>query len=484
MPQKSLQRSQRLLIWLGILPALLGITAYLISSRHVSSVQSTLNAAVFAQQWEDLLSTVKDAETGQRGYLLTGDRGYLAPYHQALRRLPDMWARLEAESLRRRVPRDTLQTVRRLLHEKLAELAKTIELRRTKGIGAALVEVQTNRGERSMTELRRLVDAVRTAQQQKVAKALAIQQLREKLLDVTLAAGVLLGITLSVLAYQLSNAYARQRDIVDEEIRCLVQQRTAELEQRTVELERRTCELQSSNEDLLQFAYVSSHDLQEPLRTVASYVGLLARRYEGQLDETAQKYIAFAVSGANRMQALINDLLQYSQVGTSPLKMAEISMDQVVRQALDALHARIIETNAMITVQPLPRMTGDASKLTQVFQNLIANATKFRRVGVQPVIQISALRDKADWIIQISDNGIGFEEKYTDRIFQVFQRLHGVGEFPGNGIGLAICRRIIEHHGGKLWATSKPGIGSTFLFSIPAANQANAGAGSEPVASG
>jgi light-regulated signal transduction histidine kinase (bacteriophytochrome) len=259
---------------------------------------------------------------------------------------------------------------------------------------------------------------------------------------------------------------------LEQEIRQIVRDRTAELEERTRELERRSIDLQRSNADLLQFAYVASHDLQEPLRTIASYVGLLGHRYNGKLDESAEKYIEFAISGADRMQTLIGDLLTYSKAGTQELERRPVSMNAVVNVVLENLAASREQTGAQIAVEALPAIAVDEKQLIQVFQNLIGNAIKFHKPDEAPEICITASkRDSAEWIFAVKDNGIGFDEEYTERIFQMFQRLHGIGKYPGTGIGLAICRRIIEQHGGRLWATSSPGVGSTFFFSLPASEK-------------
>lgn len=202
---------------------------------------------------------------------------------------------------------------------------------------------------------------------------------------------------------------------------------------------------------------------------VSSYMGLLARRYEGKLDETANKYIGFAIDGANRMQTLISDLLLYSRAGTQAVSKHLISFEDVLRKALDNLSIAIRENAAVVRHGDLPQIEADETKLIQVMQNLVGNAIKFRRSGIPPEITISASRNGDEWLFTVADNGIGFDPKYHDKIFQVFQRLHGIGMYPGNGIGLAISRRIVEHHGGRLWARSEPGAGSQFFFTLPAA---------------
>jgi light-regulated signal transduction histidine kinase (bacteriophytochrome) len=213
---------------------------------------------------------------------------------------------------------------------------------------------------------------------------------------------------------------------------------------------------------------VASHDLQEPLRMVASYTQLLARRYRGKLDEDADEFIGFAVDGAQRMQELINDLLTYSRVGTRALELQAVDTTRVVDQVVGDLAAAIEDTHASITHTELPRIQGDPTQLRQLFQNLIANAVKFHRPDASPRVHISARAEDGAWQFTVSDNGIGIEPQYLDRIFVLFQRLHTRAEYPGTGIGLAICRKIVERHGGTMHVTSAPGAGTTFTFTLPA----------------
>lgn len=230
-------------------------------------------------------------------------------------------------------------------------------------------------------------------------------------------------------------------------------------------VEERTRELSRSNAELEQFAYVASHDLQEPLRMVASYTQLLSDRYHGRLDADADEFIGYAVDGAKRMQALINDLLTYSRAGATTEPHDEVDCEVVLRKTLDNLRVAIQESGAEIHAGHLPVVWGDAMQLGQVIQNLIGNAIKFR--GPDPVkVHISAVELEDAWRFAVSDNGIGVDPKYAERIFVLFQRLHSRDEFPGTGIGLTLCRKIVQHHGGELWLESTPGKGSTFVFTI------------------
>jgi PAS domain S-box-containing protein len=232
------------------------------------------------------------------------------------------------------------------------------------------------------------------------------------------------------------------------------------------DLERHVEKLARSNGDLERFAYVASHDLQEPLRMVASFTQLLAKRYSGRLDETADRYIYFAVDGARRMQQLIVDLLEYSRVNSKELDLRRTECEAVVQTALQNLSAAIDESGAVITRDPLPVLTADAAQLGQLFQNLIGNAIKFR--GKAPLrIHIAATDNGPDWLFSVQDNGIGIDPRHSARIFQIFQRLHTREQYPGTGIGLAVCQKVVERHGGKIWVESEPGAGSTFRFTIP-----------------
>jgi light-regulated signal transduction histidine kinase (bacteriophytochrome) len=217
---------------------------------------------------------------------------------------------------------------------------------------------------------------------------------------------------------------------------------------------------------LEQFAYIASHDLQEPLRMVASYTQLLSRRYKGRLDPDADEFISFAVDGASRMQRLIQDLLAYSRVGTKGSDLLDTSSEEALQQALINLRGAITESGALITHAPLPAVLADEMQLIQLFQNLVGNAIKYQRPGI-PRVHISAVKNgEKKWIFSVKDNGLGIDSQYFEKIFGVFQRLHKREEFAGTGIGLAICKKIVERHGGSISVESQLGQGSTFRFPL------------------
>jgi signal transduction histidine kinase len=232
------------------------------------------------------------------------------------------------------------------------------------------------------------------------------------------------------------------------------------------DLAAKSAELARSNAELEQFAYVASHDLQEPLRMVASYTQLLAERYRGQLDAQADKYIRYAVDGATCMQTMIQDLLAFSRAGREN-DFENVDCKAVVERALKNLQAAIQESGAVVKPGLLPRLIANGAQLQQVFQNLIGNAIKFR--GSQtPVIRISAEEQGTEWIFSVADNGIGISTEHAENVFIIFNRLHTRTEYPGSGIGLAICKKIIERHGGRIWVLSQPGMGCNFKFTLPA----------------
>jgi light-regulated signal transduction histidine kinase (bacteriophytochrome) len=249
--------------------------------------------------------------------------------------------------------------------------------------------------------------------------------------------------------------------------RALQEKRLRELRRQSEEaLAAKVAELARSNAELEQFAYVASHDLQEPLRMIANYTQLLAERYRGRLDEQADKYIHYAVDGAVRMQALIQDLLKFSRVGRVEIERRTTDCRAVVEQAMNNLQAVVQESGAVVSWDGLPKVLADPSQLAQVFQNLIANAIKFHGAEV-PRIQIDSEKKDHEWVLTVSDNGIGIPAESWQDIFVIFRRLHTRDEYAGNGIGLSICKKIIERHGGKIWIEAQSTPGCCFKFTLP-----------------
>lgn len=256
---------------------------------------------------------------------------------------------------------------------------------------------------------------------------------------------------------QLADSFNDMADSLEEQQRALAQ---------------KSEELERSNKDLEHFAYIASHDLQEPLRKISSFADLLSRRYASSLDDTAKAYLAFLVDGAKRMSILINHLLAYSRLNTATEKFANVDCNSIVQNVLESLQLTLKEKSATITFEILPTVTGDSVQLSQLFQNLIANALKF--CSQSPIITITTRESAGFWEFSVRDNGLGIADDHSERIFRMFQRLHSANEYPGSGIGLAMCKRIVERHGGRIWLESQVGQGSTFYFTLPKAKEQDA----------
>ena len=299
----------------------------------------------------------------------------------------------------------------------------------------------------------------------------ALDVLRSKGLDIPLilVSGALGDVTAvecikrGATDYVLKDALARLPEAIR---RALQEKRVLRLRREAEEdLARKVEELARSNAELEQFAYVASHDLQEPLRMVAAYTQLLGERYRGKLDENADKFIGYASEGALRMQTLIQDLLAFSRIGRNGAALGHVDCGAVMEEVLLSLGPAMEETGALVTHTALPVVWADRSQMVQVFQNLIGNAIKFR--GEDPAISVQAEKAGEQWLFSVSDNGIGIAPEYAENIFVVFQRLHARTEYPGNGIGLAICKKIIQRYGGKIWVEPRAGHGSIFKFTMP-----------------
>jgi len=262
---------------------------------------------------------------------------------------------------------------------------------------------------------------------------------------------------------EIETAAQLRLSIIDHMLRQFLQQQAYDLEQ---QVKIRTAALERSNEELEQFAYISSHQLKEPLRMVASFSQLLARRYQHALDSEGQEFIEFIVDGAIRMQELIDDVLTFSKIGKQTTDLAQVSIEQVLKLSLENLKLLFAENAVILTQDSLPVIKGDETLLTQLFSNLISNAIKFKKLDQPLVIHIGAKPQDREWLFSVRDNGIGIEPQYFQRIFKLFYRLHSISDYPGTGIGLAVCKKVVDYHGGRMWVESEPNMGSTFYFTI------------------
>ncbi|MET9497901.1 CHASE3 domain-containing protein [Streptomyces sp. NPDC006552] len=446
-----------------------------------------------------LEAALVNQETGIRGYGLTGERTFLAPYQEGLadqRSAVSGLRRLLAHDSKGQTDLDTvLNASDRWQRGYARPVAET-----PAGAPAKTSAQRTNQGKNTFDALRKAM-AVQQ-EHQRAAREGAREDLRSAarlrdsillsigavilLLTVLVFEGLRRGIT-TPLAKLGADARAvsggafehpvaatgpadlRQLGADMEAMRRRLLDELAFAEEARHRLDDQAADLRRSNSELEQFAYVASHDLQEPLRKVSSFTQLLQRRYAGQLDERADQYIGFAVDGANRMQKLINDLLEFSRVGRVHNDHREVDLEEVVGQTLDALSVSIEESKARIVRDPLPTVTGDATQLGILWQNLIANAVKFRHADRAPEITIEAVRDGALWRFAVSDNGIGIAAEFAEKVFVIFQRLHTKDAYPGSGIGLAMCKKITEFHGGTIGVDPDHAPGTRIVFTLAAA---------------
>lgn len=295
--------------------------------------------------------------------------------------------------------------------------------------------------------------------------------MRSLLPGVILVSGILVSALLALVGYFAEKAQRRARtaETANSQLELEINERKRieeELQRNYEVIERNARELKRSNSELEQFASVASHDLQEPLRVINGYLQLLSRRYRGKLDRSAEEFIGFAIDGSTRMQNIINDLLAFSRVGSREKSLAPVNCAEVLQLTRRHLSKAIEESGAVITHDPLPTVTADASQLEQLFMNLVGNAIKYRGEEI-PSIHVSAKASDGEWLFLLTDNGIGFDMQYSEKIFEMFKRLHGRDKYSGTGIGLAICKKVVENHNGRIWVESQPGAGSTFFFTIP-----------------
>jgi signal transduction histidine kinase len=488
-----------LIVGLLLLVAVLGVAAGLFALARLDDRRELLadridpaNAAALR-----LSSALLSQETGVRGYVLGRDEPFLAPYRSGLGEETAALGRL-----RQFASHEALHTLR----EDLETIAAAAAAWRSGYAEPAIAAVAAGEEPPPASAGRERFEALRAGVAQlerdlQEVRAEAREDLDDTAAIVTamfLGAGVLLVIALGVAAITLRRVIVRPLARLGAEVREValgdfdrpvgvsgprevaalaadvdgmrgrIVAEVAALRDAERALLDQARELQRSNEELEQFAYVASHDLQEPLRKVASFTQMLERRYAGQLDERADQYIGFAVDGAKRMQELINDLLEFSRVGRLAAPHERVETSALLDEAKARLATALQETGAVVVADHLPAVTGDAGLLTAVFQNLISNAIKFRGDG-PPRVTIDAERDGAFWRFTFTDCGIGVEDEYAERIFVIFQRLHSRDAYEGTGIGLAMCRKIIEYHSGRIWlAPAAPDRGARFMFTLPA----------------
>ena len=393
------------------------------------------------------LSMASIEASGHR-YLLTGAKADLDASRGSMKGADDYVAILRGLTADNPVQQGRMPELQALLDEKRHFLGRVFLIREASGEHAAMALIEDGVGQkimaRSQAAILRMQDEERRLLRLRAARAKQLGSQTKWVL--VLGNGLALLITFGAGWLTVRSSIRRQ---------------LAE-----TELERMNVELRLSNDELERFAYVASHDLQEPLRTTQAFLTLISKQYRGQLDAQAGQFIDLAVDGASRMQSLIQDLLSYSVVGKAAANLVITSSEEALERAVTNLRSAIGDAGALVTHDPLPAVLAEAPQLTQLFQNLIGNAIKYQSPGI-PRVHISAVKNaEKRWLFSVADNGLGIEPQYFEKIFEMFQRLHGRSEFSGTGIGLAICKKIVERHGGVISVASQPGEGSVFSFAL------------------
>jgi signal transduction histidine kinase len=487
-----------------------GVVALIRLSDARATVVERIDPAL--QQALLLESALVDQETGVRGYVLGAEQDVLTPYTDGVTAQNAAVAKLRGLLVDLPDARRELNRVTTRATEWRGVYAQPTIADITRA-GDDAPAVSVDKGKQYFDRVRGPLDALQNdLNAARVDAAGSLDGAATTLNAVLIAIAAAFALIVAVLAVGLRFAAIRPISRLAEEVRTVARgdfdhpvrqsgprevrelgadvnlmrerilQELSALKVAHVQLDQRTVDLERSNTELEQFAYVASHDLQEPLRKVASFCQLLERRYKRQLDERADQYIAFAVDGAKRMQILINDLLAFSRVGRIVRDPVTVSCDLVLEQALANLSYTIEQTGATIEADPLPRVSAEVPLLTTVFQNLVSNALKFR--GEEPPhVRVTVRREDDFWEFAVSDNGIGIDGEYAERIFVIFQRLHNKADYPGTGIGLAMCRKIVEYHGGKIWLDTTVVSGSRFCFTLPVIDEVTEPEPSSPEAS-
>lgn len=446
------------------------------------------------------LSFAKDAETGSRGYVITGEESYLEPYNAAREEIQKHLENIKTLAADRPLQLSKIPTLEKLILDRNRILSEVNLKRTVKGFDAARDEMLDGKGKAKMDEIRAFV-AEMSALEASHLKELEKEAIESrKNIQLTFAIVSLTAFILVASVYALLNLDISRRQRSSEALRQANDRLEERVEQRTLELqtlnesmrgeiserakaeeklEQFTKELERSNRELQDFAFVASHDLQEPLRKIQAFGDRLRSKYGESLREDGRDYLERMQNAARRMHILINDLLAYSRVTSKAQPFVEVNLDEIARDVINDLEARVQQTGGKVELLSLPTIEAEPIQMRQLLQNLIGNALKFRRPEVPPVVRVSGRTLSAEEAglsegqagevceLEVADNGIGFDEKYLDRIFTPFQRLHSRSDYEGTGMGLAVCRKIVERHGGTISARSAVGQGTTFVVLLP-----------------
>lgn len=449
---------------------------------------------------ETTLSELKDAETGQRGYIITGQEDFLEPYNSSVYTIDDHIARLKELTSDNPAQQALIPAIEEKSKTRLSYLERGLTLQRHGQTEEAREWIAGRLGKQVMDDLQGLLEQMKSEEKNLLDKRKQEASLSGRRVRLTFSIASFLAIALVSLSYYLISRDLKERERAAEELRAAhdtleirVHERTAELaetnEALEIEIAERkraeekmkefTVELERSNRELQDFAFVASHDLQEPLRKIQAFGDRLKTKYGSSFNDEGRDYLERMQNAARRMHTLINDLLTFSRITTKGQQFVPVNLDHIARDVVSDLEVRIQQTGGQVEIEPLPAIEADPLQMRQLMQNLIGNALKFHRKDAPPVVKVHGelmkngasdngdASDNAVCRVIVSDNGIGFDEKYLDRIFTPFQRLHSGSEYEGTGMGLAVCRKIVERHGGILTAQSEPGQGATFFITLP-----------------
>ena len=442
-----------------------------VSYRNIQEISRSEAMVVHTHEVIDslnvLLSSIKDAETGQRGYIITGDKDYLLPYHASRIEIDRLLTQLEGLTIDNEVQLERSKELQESIEARLQSLAQGVKLREEQGFEQARDHVLQGFGKSQMRAIRAKIEEMLADETSLLVERTAESSTTYATSISTLFISTGVGLAMVVVAFVLASREIANRRRTAEILERRVQERTAELNQLNAAL-------QISNRELEQFASVASHDLQEPLRKIEAFGDRLKSRHGAGLDESGRDFLERILLSASRMRSLINDLLSFSRVTTRAQPHEKLDLNRIAREVVSDLEGRMQQVQGTVELGELPTIEADPLQLRQLFQNLIGNALKFHRPNVPPVVQVEGkVTNPAVGVpyctLTVKDNGIGFEEVYLDRIFNVFQRLHGRNEYEGTGMGLAIARKIVERHRGTITATSKLEEGSTFIITLPVA---------------
>lgn len=427
----------------------------------------------------DILSDMKDAETGLRGFIITRDESTLKSYRDANSALPGKIRAMRETLANRPDQAERFAEVESLIATKDRILNAALNAVRQDDAVSLQVFIASREGIFVMDRIRERIATMSEIEESRFLRQTSNASRKLWWAVVTNFLGTTLALVVILLANRYVGQELRGRVRAESAVRTANDRLEATVQIRTIALTQTSQELLRSNQELEKFAYVASHDLQEPLRKIQAFGDRLKLKAGDTLDESCRIYIDRMQSSATRMRTLINDLLAYSRLTSQGQPFASVDLSELVEGVVSDLESRSEETGARIDVGPLPTLHADPTQMRQLFQNLIANALKFRRPTTTPYIKLRAIvasdltsiavppPPTSGWRIIVSDNGIGFDPAYADRIFELFQRLHGRGEFDGTGIGLAVCRKIVERHGGRITAKGRPGEGAEFIIDLP-----------------